>query len=261
MSEPDRLARRVADFVNEFGPSRLRVVADRIDQGWPRDALPAAVPVPGFAAAAARVLNAQRADARSDAELVAYLRGVAAGYEQRAAAIHVDAVWSGPSTHAVPVRATAQVLTDVVREATTELLLMTYSARPYPPLIEALQAAIGRGVRVSAVVETLQGARSAMSGPEPAAAFRQVPDVQLWHWPTARRTDNGAKMHAKIAVADRQTVFVSSANLTQSGVANNMEAGLLIRGGDVPQRVAEHIAELQANGTLARLSVGVDGEC
>ena len=260
MTEADRLAGRVAEFVAEFGPGRLRVLADRLDQGWPPEALPTAVPVPGFATAAADVLDAQRADARSDAELAAYLRGVAAGYEQRTASVRVEAVWSGPSTHAVPVRATAQVLTDVVREACTELLLMTYSARPYPPLIEALHAAIGRGVRVAVVVETLQGARSAMSGPEPAAAFRQAPGVQLWHWPTVRRAGNGAKMHAKIAVADRRTVFVSSANLTQSGVANNMEAGLLIRGGDAPSRVAEHIAELQANGTLVRLSVGVDGE-
>jgi phosphatidylserine/phosphatidylglycerophosphate/cardiolipin synthase-like enzyme len=37
-------------------------------------------------------------------------------------------------------------------------------------------------------------------------------------------------MHAKIAVADRRVLLVTSANLTQSGVAKNIEAGLLIRG-------------------------------
>jgi len=59
----------------------------------------------------------------------------------------------------------------VVREAQRELLLMTYSARPHQPLTEALSAAIGRGVKVSVVVETLQGAGGALSGDEPYQAF------------------------------------------------------------------------------------------
>jgi hypothetical protein len=36
-------------------------------------------------------------------------------------------------------------------------------------------------------------------------------------------------------------------------VAKNIEAGLLIRGGVAPARVAEHVTELQTNGTLVRL--------
>ena len=63
-------------------------------------------------------------------------------------------------------------------------------------------------------------------------------------------------MHAKIAVADRRTLLVSSANLTQSGVDTNIEAGLLVRGGAAPQRAAEHLDRLVADGTLARLFVG-----
>jgi hypothetical protein len=46
---------------------------------------------------------------------------------------------------------------------------------------------------------------------------------------------------------------VSSANLTQSGVGRNIEAGLLIRGGTAPQRAAEHIAALRSAGVLERL--------
>jgi hypothetical protein len=54
-------------------------------------------------------------------------------------------------------------------------------------------------------------------------------------------------------IADRRVLLVTSANLTQSGVTKNIEAGLVIRGGTVPVRAAEHIAELQAGGTLVRL--------
>lgn len=60
-------------------------------------------------------------------------------------------------------------------------------------------------------------------------------------------------MHAKLVVADRRVLLVSSANLTQSGVSHNIEAGLLVRGGTAPVRAAEHIAELRATGVLERL--------
>ncbi len=133
---------------------------------------------------------------------------------------------------------------------------MTYSARPHPPVIEALSAARARGIRVSVVVETLQGAGGALAGTEPAAAFRAVPGVELWHWPPRARTEPGAKMHAKIAVADRWALLVSSANLTQSGVGTNIEAGVLVRGGHAPRRAAEHVAHLIAAGVLTRLHRG-----
>jgi phosphatidylserine/phosphatidylglycerophosphate/cardiolipin synthase-like enzyme len=63
-------------------------------------------------------------------------------------------------------------------------------------------------------------------------------------------------MHAKLAVADRRVLLVSSANLTQSGVGKNIEAGLLVRGGSAPLRAAEHIAELKISGVLERLRGG-----
>jgi phosphatidylserine/phosphatidylglycerophosphate/cardiolipin synthase-like enzyme len=189
----------------------------------------------------------------SDGEAAAYLRGVAAGFAQRDAAVSVESVWSGPATHRVPVRATARVLTDVVTEAVSELLLMTYSARPYAPLLDALTAAVRRRVAVTVVVETLEGAGGALVGTEPASAFATVPGVELWHWPVDRRTETHSRMHAKLAVADRRVLLVSSANLTQSGVAKNVEAGVLVRGGTAPRRAAEHIAELKANGVFARL--------
>ena len=93
---------------------------------------------------------------------------------------------------------------------------------------------MSRGVAVSVVVETLQGAGSALAGDEPYQAFTGIAGIDLWHWPSSKRTEPGAKMHAKLAVADRRVLFVTSANLTQSGVTKNIEAGLLVRGGTAP---------------------------
>jgi phosphatidylserine/phosphatidylglycerophosphate/cardiolipin synthase-like enzyme len=155
----------------------------------------------------------------------------------------------------VPVRATEQVLLSLIASANRELLLMTYSAKPHPPILDALAEAAARAVATTVVVETLQGAGSALSGPEPAAAFAGIPGLELWHWPTSKRPAPGAKQHAKLAVADARTLLVTSANLTASGISQNIEAGLLVRGGTAPQRAAEHLRSLQSAGVLTRLSV------
>jgi phosphatidylserine/phosphatidylglycerophosphate/cardiolipin synthase-like enzyme len=242
----ERLEEAGADLLRRLGPTALRAVTEHAMAGWPREAILRQT------SGAEPLLDALAGTDQSAA--LAYLTGLTAGYAQRAGEVSVETVWSGPASHHVPVRATAAVLADLVGEARHELLLMTYSARPHPPLTDALRAAIGRGVTISAVVETLQGAGSALSGDEPYHAFTGINGIELWHWPTTRRTEPGAKMHAKLAVADRHILLITSANLTQSGVSNNIEAGLLIRGGTAPVRAAEHVDALRANGDLIRLS-------
>jgi phosphatidylserine/phosphatidylglycerophosphate/cardiolipin synthase-like enzyme len=242
----DALEHAGADLLRLHGPAALRTVTDHVFAVWPREAILRDAPDAGG------LLDALSAVDRSAG--LAYLMGLAAGYTQRAAEVSVETVWSGPGSHHVPVRATAAVLADLIREARQELLLMTYSARPHQPLTDALSTAVARGVTVTIVVETLQGAGSALSGDEPYQAFAGITGIELWQWPPARRTEKGAKMHAKLAVADRRVLLITSANLTQSGVAKNIEAGLLIRGGAAPQRAAEHVAALQACGQLIRLS-------
>ncbi|HUZ52498.1 MAG TPA: DISARM system phospholipase D-like protein DrmC [Streptosporangiaceae bacterium] len=242
----DALEDAGTDIVRRLGPQALRAITDRAMAAWPREAILAATP-------GAEALLDSLAEVDRSAGL-AYLTGLAAGYAQRASEVTVETVWSGPGSRHVPVRATAAVLADIVDEARHELLLMTYSAKPHLTLTEALQAATRRGVSVSVVVETLQGAGSALSGEEPYRAFTGIDGVQLWHWPTSRRTEPDAKMHAKLTLADRRVLLVTSANLTQSGVRKNIEAGLLIRGGAIPQRAGEHVDALRASGELVRLN-------
>jgi len=238
-----RFEAAVGEAAVRLGPSRLRRLADHLDR-----ATPAEVIVQSFPGDRADVETIVRA-AADEPGAALYLRGVATGLSHPP--IEVESVWSGPAVHDVPVRSMAQVLTRLIERTTAELALMTYSAKPYPPVREALAAAVARGVRVAVVVETLQGAGSALQGEEPAAAFHGL-GVELWQWPSGRR-EKGSKMHAKLAVGDRRELLVSSANLTQSGVVRNIEAGLLVRGGSAPLRAAEHIAALCASGVLERL--------
>lgn len=226
------------------GAETLLAIANGMERGSSESALVALLPRHGD-------LVRQVASDPTD-----YLRGLADGYARAAARQQVESVWSGPHSHTVPVRSTEQALVDLVGAARDQLWLMTYSARPHPPVIAALCAARERGVRVRIVVETLKGAAGALSGTEPGAAFLGVSGVELWHWPVPARPEQSARMHAKVAVADRRELLVSSANLTQSGTVTNIEAGLLVRGGSAPRRAAEHLDALVAAETLARLRVG-----
>lgn len=239
--------------VARLGPERIHEIATQIDAGAPHASLLQSVN--SADAHTVRALLAAYSDAGIETAVATryYLRGLIDGYARQEARCQADTVWSGPTTHEVPVRSTASVLIGLIAEARRELVLMTYSAKPYQPLREALAAAAARRVAITVVVETLQGAGSAISGSEPASAFADLPGVELWHWPTARRTEAGAKQHAKLAAADRVTLLVTSANLTASGASKNIEAGILVRGGTSPARAVEHIRRLQMSGELQRL--------
>jgi phosphatidylserine/phosphatidylglycerophosphate/cardiolipin synthase-like enzyme len=203
-------------------------------------------------AALAPLVNAVRRGVVAGPIMAAYLRGLSAGYAHRAARIQAEVVWTGPSAFDVPVRSTEPVLLEVIAGATRELAVATYSAKPLPALRSALAEAVRRGVDVWVVVETLAGAGSAIQGDEPAKAFAEVPAVPLWGWDVSKRPE-GAKMHAKLAVADESVLLVTSANLTGSGLDHNIEAGILVRGGNAPRRAAEHLRALRRDGSLVRI--------
>lgn len=236
--------------VASLGPSRGKDLAGLLALGRGEEGVLTELATPRIRQPVAALYEAMRKESVSAVEAAAYVRGYVAALLRSRDEVRVRTVWSGPSTPTVPVRATAQVLVEVINEARDELLAMTYAARPYPALTQALMNAAARGVRTDIVVETLAGARGLLSGREPAEAFSGVPGVRLWHW--ARHSGEYAysRQHAKVAIADRNTLFLGSANLTESAARRNIEAGVLVRGGDAPRRAAEHIVELQRLGVL-----------
>lgn len=247
-----RFQAAAADALAQLGPAQLRELCHRLDAEWASEALPRGLG--GEHPEVVRALiSARVADALSGPLAAAYLTGLLDGYKQQQARYEIELVWSGPTTHAVPVRDTERVLIELIEAAREQLILMTYSARPYAPVRDAIVAAAGRGVSVLVVVETLQGAGSAISGAEPASAFAGIAGLELWHWPAAARPEAGAKQHAKLAIADRRMLLVTSANLTASGASRNIEAGLLVRGGTAPTRAADHIHSLRSTAILTRL--------
>ncbi|MFE5401589.1 DISARM system phospholipase D-like protein DrmC [Streptomyces sp. NPDC056580] len=231
--------------VATLGLSRSKDLVGLLAQGRSRERILTHLATPGIGEVVARLCDAMISESVPSADAAAYIRGYVAARQQARESVGVRTVWSGPSTPAVPVRATAQVLVEVIKEARHELLAMTYAARPYAVLTRALTEAARRGVRIHVVVETLAGAGGLLSGKEPADAFAAVPGLQLWSWARGADREGRSRQHAKLAVADRRTLFVGSANLTESAARRNIEAGVLVTGGEAPRRAAEHIVELQ----------------
>ena len=242
-----RFAAAVCRILDLLGPVRTREIAARIGRGASVRELGGEVD-----AAALRELYTA-AEGLPPEDFAEAVTGASHVYEHRSNAVRVESVWSGPTTHHVPVRATSVVLLDLIASARHELLLVTYAAYRHPPLLDALIAAGARGVAVDVVVETLRGAGDAL-GTEPARAFTGVPGVRLWHWPVEVRANPKSKLHAKLVIADRRSMLISSANLTDRGANDNIEAGVLITGGTAPVRACEHIEGLRRNAELVRLT-------
>jgi phosphatidylserine/phosphatidylglycerophosphate/cardiolipin synthase-like enzyme len=82
----------------------------------------------------------------------------------------------------------------------------------------------------------------------------KVPKARFYYWPMDRRstTPSGKKgvLHAKCVICDEMSALVSSANLTDYALEQNMELGLVLRGGEVPRQLAAHFRRLIQQGDL-----------
>ena len=62
-------------------------------------------------------------------------------------------------------------------------------------------------------------------------------------------------LHAKALVADAETVFVTSANLTEAALDRNIELGLLVRDASLAKSIIRHFQTLIEKKLLRPLPV------
>lgn len=222
-----------------------------------RHAIVNAVPTAVFRHHAAAICEAWGAtDGMTGAGVALAVRAATAAVEDVRDLQHVSVVWTGPASFEVPVRATSAVLAEVIDEARKRLVVVSFAAYKVADVVHALSAAAGRGVDVRLVLESAVESKGKLTH-DAKEAFDALGDVVSFYvWPSELRISKGgghAAMHAKCAVADRRTAFVTSANLTGAAMTDNMELGLVVRGGDVPKRIAGHFDTLMADGVLRRL--------
>ena len=156
----------------------------------------------------------------------------------------VDTVWTGPEVQGSEVRRTEAVVKEIIAAAESELLIVGYwlvtSTIQVQELINLLVGKARSGVKVRFVFDP--GEKS--SGPDNLAALTRVWPVDLqnapravysWNEDMAQAVDKqgnpyNRKLHAKVIVADRKDALVTSANLTQAGLLQNLEMGLHVKG-------------------------------
>jgi phosphatidylserine/phosphatidylglycerophosphate/cardiolipin synthase-like enzyme len=170
----------------------------------------------------------------------------------------LEVVWTGPEVHTVAPRRTEQALLQVIDAAKKTLIVVSFVAYKVPAVASALAKAARRGVAVRLVLEGAEVSQGKVAfdalnalGPDVAA------QSAVYVWPLDQRPTSAAgqhgSLHAKCAVADDRCLLISSANLTDHAFNLNIELGIMVRGGDLPARVAAHWTSLMTVGTLRRV--------
>lgn len=187
----------------------------------------------------------------SSAEISSSLLSASLTSELAASRSSVEMVWTGPSSGLVPIRHTEQVLKEVIESAKTSLFVVSFVAYDVPSIHKALNDAIERGVNVDILVESSQNSHSKIQVDSVPKMKESVPKANIYIW-DQENMDNRSKgvVHAKCAIADNKDAFITSANLTTAAMERNVELGVLVTGGELPVRLAEHFNSLMKNKTL-----------
>lgn len=216
--------------------------------------LPATFPTPLLRQQAADLVEAWKAEPTSvnGQGIALALRAAGATAEAIRGEMTVEPVWTGPATPEIAVRLSRAALLEVIGLARHRLILVSYAAYKVDDLAAALLAARGRGVDLLFVLESAEASGGALTFDASAAFSSLVGQATFYVWPANQRPPGG-KLHVKAAIADEYAALVTSANLTGAALDENMELGLLVKGGSVPRRVSRHFMSLIDRHVLAEV--------
>jgi phosphatidylserine/phosphatidylglycerophosphate/cardiolipin synthase-like enzyme len=179
------------------------------------------------------------------AYLAGLLSGAARAVERARQHQTVTVVWTGPESRMHGSRLTAAAVIELIDSARQEILLVSFATQTEPTIRDALAAAVARGVTATLLAER--------AADNPAYSIARAPFPELralrLHWPASARPP-GSSLHAKVIVVDDRVALVGSANLTSRAMEDNLECGILLRGGPHPRAIRDHITELYLAGVL-----------
>ena len=181
------------------------------------------------------------------------LMAASAAYHRAKAEQEIELVWTGPSSKLIATRKTEQALLQVIDAAASRLFITSFVAYDVASIIKALKRAIERGVHVSMLLEASELHGGGVSIDALAKMKSVLPTAKLFSWVDKGEGFAGGKVHAKVAVADENLCFISSANLTGHAMEKNMEAGVLIRGGAIPRNLQKHLEALETTHVIVKV--------
>jgi phosphatidylserine/phosphatidylglycerophosphate/cardiolipin synthase-like enzyme len=220
--------------------------------GTARSFVVAALPAPAFRQHASALVDAwAHTPGFTGPSLALALEAALSVREHERDAEKLDLVATGPSSPFVSIRHTRSVLLELIDRAQRELILVSYAAYKVPALVDALGRARQRSVVVRLILESTADSAGALTH-DGAEAFKALRDgIEIYVWPLEKRPA-GSRLHAKVAVADGEVAFVTSANFTGHALDQNLEVGVLVTGGHTPRQLRDHFHALISGGTLAR---------
>jgi phosphatidylserine/phosphatidylglycerophosphate/cardiolipin synthase-like enzyme len=265
---PDRaeIARRAADLCHRLPAGVVESICMKLERAVAandRDSLLASLA--GIAETSARIETTDLLTAwlatdpgASPRDFAYLLRGASAADQKGRQRQQVELVWTGPSPHHSKFRRTDQALLEVIQTARRDLWIVSYASYKVPNIAAAIADAARRGVRIRLVLESKEDSSGALTFSALTGLGAELGEkATVYVWPKDQRPSEGSNrgvLHAKCAVADRDALFVSSANLTGNAMLLNMEMGILVRGSVIPRRAAEHLEWLVEHGTLRKPS-------
>lgn len=222
-----------------------------------------AVPSTGYTMHAREIADAWAAlPALHGAAVAAAMRAAGAAASEARRENRLSLVWTGPPTDEIALRSTRAVLHDLVAGATESLILVSYASYGVAELAEDLREAAERGVHITLILESDEDG-AAHHGPIRPGKLKLAPalaalgdKIHLYRWPANQRAATAtptASLHAKCVIADARRALVTSANLTDAAINDNMELGVLIESSTAATKLLGHFHQLIAEGVLVRV--------
>ncbi len=200
---------------------------------------------------AEQLSNAWLASGCSAKEIAFMLRGSSYSYKAAKSEESTELVWTGPVTPLVSKRRTEQVLLEIIRGAEQEIFIVSFVAYEVPEVMKALIQALDRGVEIKILIESSNSHGGGISVDSIAKMKNALPDAKVFYWTSdSKNSVNGGVVHAKCAVADSSSAFITSANLTSAALERNMELGMKIEGNDKPEALHRHLNALITTGVI-----------
>jgi phosphatidylserine/phosphatidylglycerophosphate/cardiolipin synthase-like enzyme len=138
----------------------------------------------------------------------------------------VEILATGQELFSKGVRGFEPVMEETVKNAQKEIQVVAYlMTRQALKLLDLLEGAAERGIRVTLIVNRISGQDSTI-----VARLAKI-SSRYGHFKVLNFTDKkGRQLHAKIVVVDRKRALVGSANFSWGGMFSNYEIGLAIQG-------------------------------
>lgn len=252
----DELLSAIAALVSLVSAEKVQAIASRIrrtDASKATSTLPSVVGTPVARAVVEQLAMAWVKTEVSSDELALMLLSAGHVYTKAMTEQSTELVWTGPTTPFVSARRTEQALLEIINSAQTILIVTSFVAYEITSVVSALNAASSRGVTIYMILELPEKQGGAVSTDSFRTMKNILSNVKFLSWANKSEVFVGGRVHAKIAVADDNVCFITSANLTEYAMNRNMEAGVIMRGGLLPSSLKSHFEGLMSMNVLVPL--------